>query len=85
VGGPRAGEIGGGSSGSPRCGSGFSGTRDGTASCTEWADVRMMYDDERLYIAAHVGDPLPLHSIIDPPLQINVWERAVTWDRAKYR
>lgn len=45
---------------------GFSGTLDGTASCAEWADGRMMYDEQCLYIAAHVGDPMPLRSIIDP-------------------
>ncbi|MEX0668863.1 MAG: hypothetical protein WD060_00190 [Pirellulales bacterium] len=47
---------------------GFSGTRDGTAACAEWADGRMMYDEKFLYIAAHVGDPLPLRSIIDPEI-----------------
>jgi hypothetical protein len=47
---------------------GFSGTRDGTASCAERADGRMMYDDRFLYIAARVGDPLPLRSIIDPEI-----------------
>lgn len=47
-------------------GPGFKGTRDGTASCVEWADGRMMYDEQHLYIAAHVGDPLPLRSVIDP-------------------
>ena len=47
---------------------GFKGTRDGTASCAEWADGRMMYDDDYLYIAAHVGDPMPMRSIIDPKL-----------------
>ena len=45
---------------------GFSGTLDGTPSCPERADGRMMYDEKCLYIAAHVGDPLPLRSIIDP-------------------
>ncbi len=49
-------------------GPGFAGTRDGTASCPERADGRMMYDDEFLYIAAHVGDPMPLRSIIDPEI-----------------
>jgi hypothetical protein len=47
---------------------GFRGTRDGTATCPEWADGRMMYDETCLYIAAHVGDPLPLRSIIDPEI-----------------
>jgi hypothetical protein len=45
---------------------GFMSSRDGTADCAEWADGRMMYDDENLYIAAHVGDPEPLRSAIDP-------------------
>jgi hypothetical protein len=47
---------------------GFQGSRDGTPVCPEWADGRMMYDDRCLYIAAHVGDPLPLRSIIDPEI-----------------
>jgi hypothetical protein len=47
---------------------GFSGTRDGTATCAERADGRMMYDEKCLYIAAHVGDPMPLRSIIDPEI-----------------
>lgn len=47
---------------------GFSGTRDGTAACQERADGRMMYDENHLYIAAHVGDPMPLRSIIDPEI-----------------
>lgn len=47
---------------------GFSGTLDGTATCKEWADGRMMYDDKCLYVAAHVGDPMPLRSIIDPEI-----------------
>jgi hypothetical protein len=50
---------------------GFSGTLDGTASCPEWADGRMMYDETCLYIAAHVGDPMPLRSIIDPEIDAN--------------
>jgi ferric-dicitrate binding protein FerR (iron transport regulator) len=45
---------------------GFTSSRDGTAGCAEWADGRMMYDGENLYIAAHVGDPKPLRSVIDP-------------------
>lgn len=47
---------------------GFQGTRDGKDSCAEWADGRMMYDEKCLYIAAHVGDPMPLRSIIDPEI-----------------
>jgi hypothetical protein len=45
---------------------GFSETRDGSADCPEWADGRMMYDDRFLYIAAHIGDPMPMRGIIDP-------------------
>jgi hypothetical protein len=47
---------------------GFSGSLDGSSSCTERVDGRMMYDEKCLYIAAHVGDPLPLRSIIDPEI-----------------
>ena len=45
---------------------GFAASRDGTDSCPEWVDGRMMYDDGHLYIAAHVGDPAPMQSSIDP-------------------
>ena len=45
---------------------GFAASRDGTDSCPEWVDGRMMYDDRHLYIAAHVGDPAPMQSSIDP-------------------
>ena len=37
----------------------------------EWMDGRMMYDDKNLYIAASVGDPHPLASLIDPKLNSN--------------
>ena len=47
-------------------GPGFVSFRDGTSACPEWADGRMMYDDSCLYIAAHVGDPEPMRSVIDP-------------------
>ena len=47
---------------------GFTASRDGSADCPEWADGRMMYDDEHLYIAAHVGDSAPMQSMIDPSL-----------------
>lgn len=47
-------------------GPGFRGSLDGTADCLEWADGRMMFDEGHLYIAAEVGDPMPLRSIIDP-------------------
>jgi hypothetical protein len=39
---------------------------DGASDCPEWVDGRMMYDDGYLYIAAHVGDPMPMRSSIDP-------------------
>jgi hypothetical protein len=45
---------------------GFAASRDGTDACPEWVDGRMMYDDKHLYIAAHVGDPAPMRSSIDP-------------------
>ena len=45
---------------------GFMSSRDGTDSCPEWVDGRMMYDDGHLYIAAHVGDPARMQSSIDP-------------------
>ena len=47
---------------------GFAASRDGTSDCQEWADGRMQYDDDHLYIAAHVGDPAPMRSTIDPTL-----------------
>lgn len=34
----------------------------------EWAEGWMMYDADRLYIAARVGDPAPLESTISPDL-----------------
>jgi hypothetical protein len=45
---------------------GFAETRDGSVACPEWADGRMMFDDRCLYIAAHIGDPMPMRGIIDP-------------------
>ena len=47
---------------------GFTASRDGSADCPEWADGRMMYDDGHLYIAAHVGDPEPMRSVIAPAI-----------------
>ena len=49
-------------------GPGFVSFRDGTPSCPDWADGRMMYDDGHLYIAAHVGDPEPMRSVVDPAI-----------------
>lgn len=45
---------------------GFSASLNLDPAAAEWVDGRMMYDDEHLYIAAHVGDPHPLSSSIDP-------------------
>jgi hypothetical protein len=34
----------------------------------------MMYDDDHLYIAAHIGDPAPMQNTIDPQMDTNaVW------------
>ncbi len=49
-------------------GPGFVSFRDGTPSCPDWADGRMMYDDGYLYLAAHVGDPEPMRSVVDPAI-----------------
>ncbi len=48
---------------------GFTSSRDGTDSCPEWVDGRMMYDDGHIYIAAHVGDPPPMQNSIDPAIE----------------
>jgi hypothetical protein len=57
-----------------RDGPGFMSFRDGTPSCPEWSDGRMMYDERHLYIAAHVGDPAPMKSVIDPAVDpIDGW------------
>jgi hypothetical protein len=45
---------------------GFTASLNRDPAAAEWVDGRMMYDDEHLYIAAHVGDPCPLSSSIDP-------------------
>ena len=42
----------------------------------ERADGRMMYDEKCLYIAARVGDPLPLRNIIDPEIDAGCGWRA---------
>ena len=51
---------------------GFAASRDGTDACPEWVDGRMMYDDKHLYIAAHVGDPAPMRSSIDPAVDADL-------------
>lgn len=40
----------------------------GASDAAEWVEGWMMYDAERLYIAARVGDPSPLQSTISPDL-----------------
>ena len=40
--------------------------RPDTARRPEWVDGWMMYDASHLYIAAHVKDPFPMRSTIDP-------------------
>ena len=47
---------------------GFTGSLDGGPAEAEWVDGRMMYDDECLYIAAHIGDPAPMRNAFDPRL-----------------
>jgi hypothetical protein len=54
---------------------GFSGSLDGGPTEAEWVDGRMMYDDECLYIAAHVGDPAPMRNTADPSLDpVMAWQ-----------
>ena len=53
----------------------FRATMPSSPSNREWVEGRMMYDDERLYIAARVGDPLPLRNSVDPNLDASlVWQ-----------
>jgi ferric-dicitrate binding protein FerR (iron transport regulator) len=47
---------------------GFVTARDDSPTAAEWVDGRMMFDDEHLYIAAHVGDPLPMRNACDPAI-----------------
>jgi len=47
---------------------GFRSWLGGDRTAEEWIDGRMMYDAERLYIAARVGDPAPLVNRINPEL-----------------
>jgi len=54
---------------------GFTGSLDGDPADAEWVDGRMMYDDECLYIAAHVGDPAPMRNTSDPSLDpVMAWQ-----------
>ena len=48
--------------------SGFEAARNPDSDDGKWAAGWMMYDAEHLYIAAHVGDPHPMQSVIDPEL-----------------
>ena len=45
---------------------GFYATLRGTGDGAEWVDGRMAYDEHGLYIAARVGDPAPMRSVVDP-------------------
>ena len=45
---------------------GFLTARDDSPTAAEWVDGRMMFDEHYLYIAAHVGDPLPMRNACDP-------------------
>lgn len=47
---------------------GFITARDDSPTVAEWVDGRMMFDDQHLYIAAHVGDPLPMRNACDPAI-----------------
>jgi hypothetical protein len=53
----------------------FRATLLGSPGGREWVEGRMMYDDERLYVAARVGDPLPMRNSVDPVLDAGrVWQ-----------
>ena len=47
---------------------GFITARDDSPTAAEWMDGRMMFDDGHLYIAAHVGDPMPMRNACDPAI-----------------
>jgi hypothetical protein len=47
---------------------GFEAARNPDSEDGKWATGWMMYDAEHLYIGAHVGDPHPMQSVIDPKL-----------------
>lgn len=54
---------------------GFRRTRSGGPGDAEWIEGWMMYDADRLYVAARVGDPLPLRNSVDPLLDASlVWQ-----------
>lgn len=45
---------------------GFITARDTSPTVAEWVDGRIMFDHGHLYIAAHVGDPMPMRNACDP-------------------
>lgn len=45
---------------------GFRSALRGGDDDAEWVEGSMMYDARRLYVAARVGDPLPMRNVIDP-------------------
>lgn len=47
---------------------GFRSSFGNAPDAAEWVEGWMMYDDERLYVAARVGDPAPLRSTVSPDL-----------------
>jgi hypothetical protein len=44
----------------------FRAERGGSDAKGQFVEGRMRYDSEFLYIAAHIGDPAPMRSVIDP-------------------
>jgi hypothetical protein len=54
---------------------GFKEVRHSAFGDNQWAAGWMMYDADHLYIGAHVGDPHPLRSMIDPELDAELgWQ-----------
>ncbi len=54
---------------------GFRRSRHGGTHDSEWIEGRMMYDAERLYVAARVGDPLPMRNSVDHAFDAGlVWQ-----------
>jgi ferric-dicitrate binding protein FerR (iron transport regulator) len=51
-----------------RAAAGFITARDDSPTVAEWVDGRMMFDESHLYIAAHVGDPMPMRNACDPQI-----------------
>ncbi|MEO8351370.1 MAG: hypothetical protein ABI680_06535, partial [Chthoniobacteraceae bacterium] len=44
----------------------FRAQREGSNAEGQFVEGRMRYDDRFLYIGAHIGDPAPMNSVIDP-------------------